>query len=305
MRRIGTLSNEQDARRFADYLFSLDIKIRVDEVGDHWEIWGLDEDGIDMARLELEQFRAAPQDGKYAAASRDAQQKRDAELRQAINARKRQVNLRERWERPGLLQTPVTIALIAASIAVTLICEFGRNDELTSRLQIQQSVADVKPSGRGWIEYSQIFLQDIRRGEVWRLITPIFIHLSALHLFGNMYWTAVFGGMIERRQRSWSLLWKVVLIGVISNLVQYIAAGPAFGGMSGVGYGLFGYIWMKGHFDPDDGIGLPRDTIVFFLIWLVLCSIGLIGPIANWAHSAGLVTGMLLAAPAAIRQWLK
>jgi GlpG protein len=305
MRRIGTLSNEQDARRFAEYLYAQDIRTRVDEAGEQWEIWGLDEDRIDVARRELDEFRVAPRAEKYAAATRDAQQKRDAELRQAIQARKQQVSLRDRWDRPPLLQVPVTVALIAGCIAVTLMCEFGRNDELASRLQIQQSVADMKPSGRGWIEYSRTFLDDVRQGEVWRLITPILIHLSPWHLFGNMYWLAVLGGMLERRHGSLHLLWKVLVIGVISNVVQYTLAGPGFGGISGVVFGLFGYVWMKGQFDPDDGIGISRESATFFLIWMILCSTGLVGAIANGAHSAGLIMGILLFAPAAIRQWLK
>jgi GlpG protein len=303
MRRIGTLSNEQDARRFAEYLYSQDIRTRVDEAGEQWEVWGLDEDRIDDARRELDTFRSTPHAEKYVVATREAQQKRDAELRQAIQARKLQVNLRDRWQRPSLLQLPVTIALIAASIAITMLCEFGQNRKPTGYLQIQHTT----PVGSDRIQVNLRPFNEVREGEVWRLVTPIFLHFSAWHLLGNMYWTAVFGSMLERRQGSLSLLWKVLLIAVFSNVAQYAAThfDYSFGGMSGVGYGLFGYIWMKGHFDPDDGIGLPRETTTFFLIWLVLCSLGLIGPIANWAHSAGLVAGILLAAPAAIRQWLK
>jgi GlpG protein len=302
MRRIGTLSNEEDAHRFADYLLSIDIKTRVDGAEDQWELWCLDEDRIDAARAELEHFRSTPHAEKYATAVRVAQQKRDDELRANLEARKRQINLRDRWERPGLAQLPVTIALIAASIAITLMSEFGRKLEVTSQLQIQ----GIDLVGGEWLVSLRPF-NEVREGEVWRLVSPIFLHFSGWHLLGNMYWTGVFGSMLERRQGSVSLLWKVLLIAVISNVAQYAATHFEynFGGMSGVGYGLFGYIWMKGHFDPDDGIGLPRETTVFFLIWLVLCSLGLIGPIANWAHSAGLVTGMLLAAPAAIRQWLR
>lgn len=303
MRRIGTLSSEQDAQRFADYLLSIDIKTRVDEAGNQWELWALDEDRIDAARAELEQFRSAPQADKYATAIRLAQQKRDDELRANLAARKRQIDLRDRWNRPALLQAPVTIALIVASVALTLLCEFGGNGELAGYLQIQHTT----PVGHDLVRVSLRPFNEVREWEVWRLVTPIFLHYSAWHLFGNMYWTAVFGSMIERRQGSWSLLWKVLLIAVISNVTQYVAThfDYGFGGMSGVGYGLFGYIWLKGHFDPDDGLGLPRETTTFFLIWLVLCSLGLIGPIANWAHSAGLVVGMLLAVPAAIRQWLR
>ena len=302
MRRIGTLDTEQAARRFADYLFSLDIKTRVDHSGSQWDVWGLDEDRIGDARAELDAFRSSPDDARYAAAARDAQQKRDAELRQTIEARKRQVNLRDHWNKPLWMQVPVTIGLVAASIAITLMCGFGRDMDPVGR---RMTMVDLMEAGdNAWLP-SNLTLVEIRSGQVWRLITPIFVHLSPWHLFGNMYWTAVFGSMIERRQGHWGLLWKVLLIALVSNLAQYIFKGPAFGGMSGVGFGLFGYVWIKGLYDPDDGMGVARETAFFFLAWMVLCSIGFIGPIANHAHSVGLVMGILLAAPTLIRRWLQ
>ena len=68
---------------FAEYLYAQGIRTRMDEAGEQWEIWGLDEDRIEIARRELDEFRAAPHAEKYVAATRDAQQKRDAELRPA------------------------------------------------------------------------------------------------------------------------------------------------------------------------------------------------------------------------------
>lgn len=311
MRRIGTLNTEQEARRFADYLFSLDIRTRVDAGGDHWDVWGLDEDRVPQARNEFEEFKAEPEAEKYVAATRAAQQKREEELRTVIAAQKRQVNLRDRWNRPLFRQLPVTIALIAGSIAVTLMCRFGDNDELTAQFQIQHSTTELEPNGRGWIRYNRRMFNEVLEGQVWRLITPIFLHFSAWHLLGNMYWTAVFGGMIERRKGSVGLLWRVLLLAVTSNVAQYLVgtwtdgAGMTFGGMSGVGYGLFGYVWIKGLFDPDDGLGTARETAVFFLVWMVLCSTGLVGPIANTAHTVGLIGGILLASPAPLKRWLR
>jgi GlpG protein len=64
-----------------------------------------------------------------------------------------------------------------------------------------------------------------------------------------------------------------------------------FGGMSGVGYGLFGYLWIKSRFDPHSNVFLPPNTVGLFLIWFALCWSGLLGPIANWAHTVGMVSG--------------
>ena len=93
-------------------------------------------------------------------------------------------------------------------------------------------------------------LPEVAHGEVWRLITPIFLHFHFLHIFFNMMWLFDLGSMVEARESTWKLLLLVLFIGVISNLGSDYAKGPAFGGMSGVIYGLLGYVWMKGKFDP-------------------------------------------------------
>jgi GlpG protein len=65
--------------------------------------------------------------------------------------------------------------------------------------------------------------------------------------------------------------------------------------MSGVLYGLFGYVWLRGSMDPTFGVRLPPDSIAIMIGWLVLCATDLIGPIANTAHVAGLVAGVAFA----------
>ena len=101
----------------------------------------------------------------------------------------------------------------------------------------------------------------------------------------------LFGTAIELRH-GWKYLLALVLVtGVISNLGQYYWEGPLFLGMSGVIYGLFGYIWMKSQFDPRSGFFLHPTNVAIMLIWLAL-GFTKIMPIANGAHTAGLVTGV-------------
>jgi GlpG protein len=70
----------------------------------------------------------------------------------------------------------------------------------------------------------------------------MFLHFSPLHLLFNMMWLKDLGGVIEVRRGRWRYLGLVLLIAGISNLAQGIVSGPFFGGMSGVVFGLFGYI---------------------------------------------------------------
>ena len=83
--------------------------------------------------------------------------------------------------------------------------------------------------------------------------------------------------------------------GILSNIAQYaITDSPNFGGMSGVVFAIFGYAWMKTRYEPSSGIMLPPTTIIFVLIYFVICFTGGLGPIANWAHGGGLVVGVLM-----------
>ena len=62
--------------------------------------------------------------------------------------------------------------------------------------------------------------------------------------------------------------------------------------MSGVVYGLVGYVWIRGKFDAGSGLYLHSSTVTMMLIWFFVCLVGIMGPIANAAHAAGLVSGM-------------
>jgi GlpG protein len=149
-------------------------------------------------------------------------------------------------------------------------------------------------------------LEPIREGQVWRLITPIFFHGSPLHLLFNMMMTLRIGRLIEARGGSRQMVVLVLVTAVLSNCAQYLfpdtfilppyrRGGGPFLGMSGVVYGLFGYVWLRGSMDPTFGVRLPPDSIAIMIGWLVLCATDLIGPIANTAHVAGLVAGVAFA----------
>ncbi len=138
-------------------------------------------------------------------------------------------------------------------------------------------------------------------GEYWRLLTPIFLHFGLFHILFNGLWIWEFGRRIEHAFGSGVLLALIVVIGVLSNTAQYAWNGPSlFGGLSGVLYGLLGFLWIYCKFKPHPTLALPPGIVGFMLIWLALGMTGAIdffidGSIANAAHFGGLVAGMLLA----------
>jgi GlpG protein len=64
--------------------------------------------------------------------------------------------------------------------------------------------------------------------------------------------------------------------------------------MSGVVYALAGYVWMRGKHDRTSGLFLDQQSVTILLVWLVVCFTGVVGPIANFAHLAGLASGMAI-----------
>jgi membrane associated rhomboid family serine protease len=183
----------------------------------------------------------------------------------------------------GPAAIPVTLALVAICVAIAAISKLG--DDRVSLLPYLIAT----PGQPG--------LSAVLSGEVWRLLTPAFIHFGVVHLLFNLLWLWDLGGLLERKKGSGFLLGFVAAVGIAANLAQLLVTGnPFFGGMSGVVYGMLGYVWMHGRVNPRFGVTLNNQTVVIMLGWFALCWAGVLGPIANWAHTAGLALGVALGA---------
>ena len=288
MRLIGQLPQESNAQRFSDYLYVQGIDNKVESAdGGMWNVWVHDERQIEQAKLVLEEFRNNPDAEKFRKATGTARQQRKQEQQEYKAYQKRFVTADKIFP-GGISQMGIlTGILIAISVILSLISGFGRNMELLRYFLISQyRVIDPSvPWYKGLLEISQ--------GQLWRLFTPMFIHFGIIHLLFNMLWLRNLGTMIEKRQNTWILALLVLVIAAASNLGQYLVSGPSFGGMSGVVYGLLGYIWIRGKFDPFSGLYLHQQTVIMMIFWFFLCLSGVIGNVANTAHGVGLVLGIV------------
>jgi len=110
------------------------------------------------------------------------------------------------------------------------------------------------------------------------------------------------------RLRKMKICLLILIIGVLSNIAQYLVSGPYFLGFSGVVVGLAGFIWVRQKRAPWEGYPLQKGTALFLLFFVLamfaielitfglqLFSIIQVTPnIANTAHIIGGLTGMLL-----------
>ena len=287
MRVIGHIDNDKDARTFGDFLYVQGIENQAERDGNRWAIWIHSDDQIPAATKLMEEFRANPHDARFQAGS-PAEKLREQAKAEDAAYRKRVVTGRALL--PGMTSYGfgfVSYGLIILSVIVFFRSQMGNSLEGISKLLIK----DLEFSG-DTVRWTRGF-DELRRGEVWRLVTPILIHFGFPHILFNMLWLRDLGCMFEARLKSWYFLVFVIVVAMVSNLAQYLfTKSPIFGGMSGVNYALIGYVWIRGRFDPGAGLHIDRQSLVLALIFFVLCFTPMIPRVANAAHLGGLLMGM-------------
>src|SRR5436189_1631298 len=142
---------------------------------------------------------------------------------------------------------------------------------------------------------------EIARGQWWRFVTPIFIHIGLLHLFFNSYALWIVGPQVEKLYGGARFVILYVLTGIAAVYASYryhpqtISAGA-----SGAIFGLFGVLLVFGiryrnsippFFKRAVGTGVLPVIVINLLIGF---SIGAI--VDNAAHIGGLIAGIVLGA---------
>jgi len=300
MRMIGYLEGEAKARAFSDYLYAQGIENEVEPDKDGtWALWIHAEEELEKAKGLLAGYRQNAADPKYQNAGTTAQKLREAKKQEQSDYEKR-LKKRRHLFRPmtGYGFGPVTFMLIGISVVVFVFSKYGADLKAIHSLFISERDVSLAREMGGWdgfvrrISAVHEMLPQVREGEFWRVVTPIFIHMNIMHILFNLLWLRDLGSMVEARQSSWLLAVLVLVFAAGSNLAQYFVSGPGFGGMSGVVYALIGYIWIRGKLDPGSGLYLHPTTVTMSMIWFFACLFHLVGDVANTAHAAGLLMGM-------------
>lgn len=323
MRQLTLLQSESAARRLAAFLVTQRIAAHVDAEKEGYSVWVRDEDQLATAREIVEHFRQHPDDPRYHGAEQSADAIRREEERRRREKMSNVVEMRGRWGSGGIKKRcPAVIAMIVVCVLVAVATNMGQS--YTSLLLTTLKFADdspliqrVNPDDPATLVITPRpadIWSGLRAGQIWRLVTPTLLHFSIAHLVFNMWCLFDEGGQVEDRRGSLFFLLLALAIAIPSNVAQALVSGPSFGGMSGVVYGLLGYLWMRVKFDNSAGYVLSKQTVGVAMAFFVLCIVkdyppfdSLVGhllpPVANTAHIVGLAMGLALGyAPVLLRR---
>jgi len=192
-------------------------------------------------------------------------------------------------------QAPVIFILIFVSAIFAFLSDFGQGGPFLRAMLILDpfklsfDLSSISGRWNGLIEL-------LAMGEMWRVLTPDFIHFNLMHITFNLLMLWVLGGQLEIQKGSISFIALVIFVSIISNIAQLLETSFLFGGMSGVVYGLVGYCWLWKYFQPT--IFFPSALMKFSIGWLILGYTPITewlgwGRMANAAHLYGLFAGVI------------
>lgn len=163
----------------------------------------------------------------------------------------------------------------------------------------------AKATGKSAASHSGPFLEKVRMGQVWRLVTPGLLHDSFLHLCFNMLWLLTIGSLIERRIGSSRLIALTAVLLVVTSVAQYLISGPLFLGFAGAACGFVGFVFARRQVAPWENYRVePAIFWLFFgyvgilaFVQLILFALALFKTpawplrMANTAHITGALVG--------------
>ncbi len=310
MRSLGQIDGRKPTERFVAYLLTLKIKTHIegtDGESDRWEVWVRHEDQMPVARRELDAFLVNPSDPRYDAAMKEAARLLEEEQRakQAAARNIRRVEMSRGNRMLGGPVPPLTLTLAILAAVVSLISGFMQPRENNKWGQtVVNELSFVEPAALKSSNGDPA--ASLKRGELWRVITPIFMHGNMLHLAMNLLMLVSLGRLTERIQGTPKFALFVLMLAVFPNLLQglspeWMRGSPNFVGISGVVYGLFGYIWIRSTLHPEMGIVIPMPMVVIFVGMIVFgLAVGISEAVPGWrladlCHLGGLLVGIAVA----------
>ncbi len=133
----------------------------------------------------------------------------------------------------------------------------------------------------------------IRAGEIWRLITPIWLHASLTHILFNMYALFILGPGLERQLGTWRFLTLYLLSGFGGNVLSFVLSANVSLGASTAIFGLIAtqavFLLTNRKLLGKRANAMLINTVLVIVINLAL---GFMPQIDMWGHLGGLLAGL-------------
>ena len=188
----------------------------------------------------------------------------------------------------NLSRLPVTFGLIGACVAVYVaVAVAGQSYGVPLNFGLVTQPAQVLTQGA-------LLPDSVAQGEVWLLLTSIFLHSGFVHLALNMLSLYFLGSFVEEVFGGWRFAALYVLSGLAGGIAYLYFGDPGSAvGASGAIFGLlgsiFGYTIRRGTFSWQNP--LIRQLLILTALNIY---IGIsVDNISNTAHVGGLVGGLL------------
>ena len=149
----------------------------------------------------------------------------------------------------------------------------------------------------------------IAAGQLWRLLTPIWLHASILHIGFNMYALLIFGPGLERQYGHERFLLLYLLSGIAGNVFSFLFTSADSLGAS---TSIFGLIAAEGVFIYQNrqlmgnNFRAAMGNILFVVAINLILGVSTPG-IDIWGHIGGLTGGFAFAwaaSPLLEPQWV-
>ena len=182
-----------------------------------------------------------------------------------------------------LKKRPVTFGLLIITVLVFMGIQIFRFGNSTS----SQTIFEFG----GLYGYYVIF----DPSQLWRLLTPIFVHIGWQHFLFNIFALYVVGQLAEQIWGSWRFLLLYLLSGIMGNIFTLLLTPDVVAaGASTSIFGVFAAITVVGYFGHNPylkqlGQSYQALIVVNLIFNLFMPNVGIVG------HIGGLVGGLLAA----------
>jgi membrane associated rhomboid family serine protease len=142
------------------------------------------------------------------------------------------------------------------------------------------------------VRFGAMYAPLVIRGEYWRLITPMFLHVGAIHLAFNSYALYNLGTLAEKIYGRSKFIVVYAAAGVLGSVFSFLFTRAVSAGASGAIFGLLGALLYFGRKRP--GVFRRGFTANLATILLINLFIGFSNPgIDNFAHIGGFIGGYI------------